>query len=168
MISSMRVPSWPRLSYTVKPMSYILWPPLAVQNKRDFRHAALEFAADTDRRAPLWEAPSLFYQKRINFPIYIYLYTHTRTYMCIQVLQILDISMRFVFPESLPLAWGTDVQKDEHPEFLHSNSRRLRAAASWPAKKNYPTTMQNRKSYFWSNNQPFNPFTISTIQDLHG
>lgn len=42
-----------QLSYTVKPMSYILWPPLAVQNKRDFR---------------------------------------------------------------------TDVQKDEHPEFLHSNS----------------------------------------------
>eukprot|EP00435_Cladocopium_sp_Y103_P006479 s1603_g2.t1 len=42
-----------QLSYTVKPMSYILWPPLAVQNKRDFR---------------------------------------------------------------------TDVQKDEHPEFLRSNS----------------------------------------------
>lgn len=41
------------LSYTVRPMSYILWPPLAVQNKRDFR---------------------------------------------------------------------TDVQKDEHPEFLRSNS----------------------------------------------
>ncbi|CAK9089783.1 Procollagen galactosyltransferase 1-A (Collagen beta(1-O)galactosyltransferase 1-A) (Glycosyltransferase 25 family member 1-A) (Hydroxylysine galactosyltransferase 1-A) [Durusdinium trenchii] len=42
-----------QLSYTVKPMSYILWPPLALQNKRDFR---------------------------------------------------------------------TDVQKDEHPEFLRSNS----------------------------------------------
>lgn len=81
MISSMRVPSWPRLSYTVKPMSYILWPPLAVQNKRDFRHAALEFAADTDRRAPLWEAPSLFYQKRINFPIYIY--THIHVHICV-------------------------------------------------------------------------------------
>ena len=25
-----------QLSYTVKPMSYILWPPLAVQNKKDF------------------------------------------------------------------------------------------------------------------------------------
>ncbi|CAK9089572.1 Probable inactive glycosyltransferase 25 family member 3 (Cerebral endothelial cell adhesion molecule) [Durusdinium trenchii] len=45
-----------QLSYTVKPMSYILWPPLALQNKRDFR---------------------------------------------------------------------TDVQKDEHPEFLRSNSYRV-------------------------------------------
>lgn len=31
-----------RLSYTVKPMSYILWPPLALQNKRDFRPLQLQ------------------------------------------------------------------------------------------------------------------------------